>query len=97
MRGGLARVSGRFDRRQHADTHRPEQISFKIDSTDKTCYRADLPTPVTVKEGPPKGRSSRSHTLVHTVLLCLVLGDYPLLRSGVTEGIPHFYLQGDLL
>lgn len=45
MRGGLARVSGRFDRRQHADTHRPEQISFKIDSTDKNMLRATSANP----------------------------------------------------
>lgn len=77
VRGGLARVSGWIDHRQHADTHRPEQISFKIDCTNKNCYRAHLPTSITVKRALPQGRgdgrSSRSHALVHTVPLCLIL------------------------
>lgn len=52
VRGGLARVSGWIDPRQHADTQAQMNLCFKIECTDKNPYRAHLPTSITVSEGP---------------------------------------------
>lgn len=76
VRRGLAQVSGWVDSRQHADAHRPEQIYFKIDCTNKHRYRAHLTTFITVREeSHQRGRGWEKQQKSHIGTYCTAIFD----------------------